>query len=309
MSASVQPFTAVIATRNRPVALRNMLESLAKQTVQPNLIIIVDGSDDGLTKDNNDNLSLNGLLSKIKWIKATELGAAAQRNQGCTHVSDEIIGFFDDDILFEDRCVERMWKSMIESPDVGGVSALILNQQFSAPGFATRFVLGILGTQRTTDLAGRVVGPAVNFLPASSEDMNVLNHVDWLNTTCVLYRKCALPTPVFPNQFKGYSLMEDLALSLTVGKRWTLLNNASAKIIHLSQPGDHKSNIMAISKMALINRLYIMREILDQHSRRDYLNLMIWEAFQCFGILRQNGVSAFALHVKGKISGVMQLLR
>ena len=38
--------------------------------------------------------------------------------------------------------------------------------------------------------------------------------VEWLNTTCTIYRGEALPSPPFCNQFTGYSLMEDLALSL-----------------------------------------------------------------------------------------------
>ncbi len=54
--------------------------------------------------------------------------------------------------------------------------------------------------------------------------------VEWLNTTCTLYRREALPDPPFLSHFTGYSLMEDLALSLTVGKRWKLANARGLRI-------------------------------------------------------------------------------
>jgi len=57
-----------------------------------------------------------------------------------------------------------------------------------------------------------------------------------------MYRREAIPSPPFPEHFSGYSMMEDLTLSLVVGRKWKLANARTARIYHDSQPGTHKSN-------------------------------------------------------------------
>jgi hypothetical protein len=103
--------------------------------------------------------------------------------------------------------------------------------------------------------------------------------VEWLNTTCALYRKTALPAPPFPEHFVGYSFMEDVALSLAVGKEWKLANARTARIFHDSQPAEYKNNQAAMARMELINRHFIMARILGRTKASDYLKLALLETF------------------------------
>jgi hypothetical protein len=48
--------------------------------------------------------------------------------------------------------------------------------------------------------------------------------------------------------------MENLALSLTVGKRWKLANARTVRIYYNSQPGTQKSAPRVLAEMQLVNR-------------------------------------------------------
>jgi hypothetical protein len=52
--------------------------------------------------------------------------------------------------------------------------------------------------------------------------------------------------------------MENLALSLTVGKRWKLANARTVRIYYNSQPGTQKSAPRVLAEMQLVNRYYVM---------------------------------------------------
>src|SRR4029077_19457523 len=108
------------------------------------------------------------------------------------------------------------------------------------PGRVSRLVFRLMGERREASYAGKGLGPAGNLLPENRDDLPEMVPVQWLNTTCTMYRREALPEPPFPTNFTGYSLMEDLALSLQVGKSWRLMNARTARVFHDSQPGDHK---------------------------------------------------------------------
>lgn len=43
----------------------------------------------------------------------------------CQH---EVVGFFDDDIIFEPHCVARLWRALRSDSGLGGVNAMITEQ-------------------------------------------------------------------------------------------------------------------------------------------------------------------------------------
>ena len=232
VAANLIPISVVIPTWNRAAVLRRTLESLAVQSSQPAQIILVDASQDKATQGLCVERRVPGLASSVVWELAQTLGAASQRNQGVQSCRHAVIGFFDDDILFEPECVARLWGALQSDTGLGGVSAMITNQRYQQPGGVSRLVFRIMAGRREVSYAGRVLGPAVNLLPEDREGLPEVVPVQWLNTTCALYRREALPDPPFARRFSGYSMMEDLTLSLTVSKRWRLANARTARIFH-----------------------------------------------------------------------------
>jgi FkbM family methyltransferase len=128
-----------------------------------------------------------------------------------------------------------------------------------------------------------------------------------LNTTCTIYRTEALPEPPFAENFKGYSLLEDLALSLTVGKRWKLANVRTARVFHDSQPGPHKAAIQDLVRMGLVNRYYVMTEILDRRGISDHVKFALLQLFAVLSVARTPRVLIST--VKGQFTGVAEIVR
>jgi glycosyltransferase involved in cell wall biosynthesis len=308
MSTRLLPMTVIIPTRNRATALRRTLESLGAQSPQPAELIIVDASEDSSTRAMCAE-AVPGLHSAFSWCRADVPGAATQRNQGVRASSQSVMGFMDDDILLEPLCVARLWSALESDPHLGGVNAMITNQRYQTPGRISRFVFRLMAGRAERSYAGRVLGPAVNLLPEDGDHLPEIVPVEWLNTTCTLYRREALPDPPFPDHFTGYSLMEDLTLSLTVGKRWKLANARTARIYHDSQPGTHKSDPALLAEMQLINRHFVMTRILGRDRFSDYLKLVLFELFSLASSLQsRSGRATVALGLWGRVEALRRMV-
>jgi hypothetical protein len=104
--------------------------------------------------------------------------------------------------------------------------------------------------------------------------------------------------------------MEDVALSLTVGKQWQLANARTARIFHDSQPAAYKDNQAAMAKMELINRHFIMSRILGRTTVVDYAKLALLEAFGVVTSLTSaRGWRALPSVLLGKAGAVRSIVR
>jgi glycosyltransferase involved in cell wall biosynthesis len=307
---TVAPISAVIATRNRAESLSRTLESLLLQELLPAEFIVVDASDDGATRKLLAEFEKRAEPDvSVRWFAANISGAASQRNEGVACATQPFIWFFDDDILFEPNCVERLWKAISLDCQLGGVNAMIVNQRYQSPGLVSRTMFTLMHGRRERSFAGRVIGPAINLLPEDRDDLPEVIAVEWLNTTCTIYRHEALPNPPFPVEFTGYSLMEDVALSLEVGKKWKLANARTARIFHESQPGAHKLEARSVARMEVVNRYHVMTEVLGQHSALDFLRLWIWQFFQIASVAARSSTRAKAWPVfRGTLDGLRSIV-
>lgn len=301
--------SAVVPTSHRPKVLLRTLESLLQQRVLPAELIVVDASVDDETRHAVEAFARKTSgITNVRWMKAETPGAAAQRNQGVAAATQPVIWFFDDDILFEKDCVSRLWDALHSEADIGGVNAMITNQRYQTPGRVSRFLFRLMAGEDCASYAGRILGPAVNLLPEDREDLPEIVPVEWLNTTCTMYWLEAMPQPPFPTHFTGYSMMEDVTLSLLVGRKARLVNARTARIFHDSQPGTHKADAVALAEMELVNRHYVMTAVLGRRGWGDCLRLVLWECFQLVAVVA--GSANFALlaaQLAGKWRGLCRL--
>ncbi|WP_413171247.1 glycosyltransferase family 2 protein [Anabaena azotica] len=302
------PISALVPTRNRSEPLRRTLESLAQQSAQPVEIIVVDASDDDSTKEICTSF-IPELITKIHYYRAIKVGAATQRNQAMVYATQNTIWLLDDDILFEPECVARLWTALQSDPHIGGVNSMITNQKYLPPGLISRLLFQFLHGRYESSYAGKCIGPAMNLLPEDREDLPEIVSVEWLNTTCVLYRREALPHPLFADIFTGYSLMEDVTLSLTVGKLWKLVNARTSRIFHDSQPGDHKNDPGVLAEMDLVNRHYVMTQILGRQELQYYGKLAVLQLFGLAASLRKlQGWFDLPKVLTGKIRAITKIV-
>src|SRR5882724_5823269 len=119
------PLSAIVPTRNRPVALARTLESMAAQGMMAAELIVIDGSTNTASQQIVERFAMQwSPHCNVVWQSATELGAAVQRNQGVAIATQPFICFFDDDILFEPECMERLWRAIESDAKLGGVNAM-----------------------------------------------------------------------------------------------------------------------------------------------------------------------------------------
>lgn len=304
------PLSVVIATKNRAPVLKRMLASLWKQEAVPSEIVIVDASEDCATQDLatlEAQHAPRGVV--VKYAHSSASGSATQRNEGVRTSVQPVVGFMDDDIVCESGCMERLWAALQSAPDIGGANAMITNQKYHDPGAATRLVYRLIGGGRGPDYAGRIFGPAVNTLPTDRDDLPEIVPMGWLNTTCTLYRREALPDPPFAPFFTGYSMMEDAALSLVVAREWQLVNARTARIFHDTQPGEHKDNAAEVARMAVVNRDFVARRILGKRGIGYWSSLVVWAGFQLAAHVAQIPLSPKAWGVlKGSIQGYADIV-
>jgi hypothetical protein len=116
-----------------------------------------------------------------------------------------------------------------------------------------------------------------------------------------------MPNPPFGSHFTGYSMMEDLTLSSLVRRHGTLVNARTARIFHDTQPGTYKSDPVALSKMELVNRYFVMTRVLGRTGLRANARLALWEGFQLLAALRQGGISSALSFLKGKLLALPRL--
>ncbi len=304
------PMSAVVPTKDRSEVLRRTLASLERQRVFPAELIVVDASAGPETREllrEFGNRALGNCM--VRWINATTCGAAVQRNQGVEASTQPVVWFFDDDIHFEVECVARLWTALQSDGRLGGVSAMITNQQYGAPSAMSLWMFGLMAGGARASYAGCVLGPAVNLLPSDSEGLPDVVAVEWLNLTCTLYRREALPEQLFSAQFTGYSIMEDLTLSLIVGRDWRLANARTARIYHDSQPGSHKDDPRETARMLLANRYYVMTRVLGRHGWRDRAKFGIWMLFSHLSALRAAGGRAtLGARLRGEARAIRDIL-
>ena len=126
------PISFVIPTKDRFARLARTLSSLAAQSVLPREVIIVDASERPFSETNEAKV-VSPAFERFVCVKADQVGAAAQRNQGVALAGMSLIAFCDDDIDFQPDCLRKLLIALDEDPSLGGVSAMIVNQRYQSP--------------------------------------------------------------------------------------------------------------------------------------------------------------------------------
>jgi glycosyltransferase involved in cell wall biosynthesis len=103
------PITVIIPAHNRPHFLGEAVQSVKKQSVQPEEIIVVD---DGSTPPIAD-------LPGARIIAQANAGLPAARNTGIAAAKSEWIAFLDDDDIWEPNKLELQWQAVQRYPSVG----------------------------------------------------------------------------------------------------------------------------------------------------------------------------------------------
>ncbi|MFV8326009.1 glycosyltransferase family 2 protein [Flavobacterium sp. ZS1P14] len=270
-------FTLIICTYMRSQPLLQLLQSVQKQTVYPDEILIIDGSTNheteiALQENNFENLS-------YFLVPSAHRGLTKQRNYGIERVGNdiEVICFLDDDTVLESDYMEQLLSTYEIYPKALGVGGYIINEtecewvgdnyqakidEYFFDGWkrkdGSRFLLrkrlGLDSDCPPGFLPLFSHGRSVSFLPPSGK----IYKVEQLMGGVSSFRTKVFRKLQFSSYFEGYGLYEDTDFALRVAKIGELYLNTAAKLNHFHNPSG-RPNQYQYGKMVVRNGWYVWR--------------------------------------------------
>jgi len=122
MKLNNQQVSVVIPTRNRKDELRVAIQSILKQTVQPEIIVLDDASTDGTSE------MMRNEVSMVQLVRSEQsLGAWTQRNIGTKLSNHSIVISVDDDTEFVNPTIIEQTLKLFDHPRVAVVTIPFVN--------------------------------------------------------------------------------------------------------------------------------------------------------------------------------------
>ena len=269
-------FSLIICTYQRPEAVVKLLNSVQKQTVLPNEILVVDGS----TNDETAIVFKEKEYKNLRYLKVDECdrGLTKQRNIGILNVSKniDIVCFLDDDIVLTPAYFENLLDSYDTYPKAIGIGGYITNEvswekqrtescpknKFCIDGYARkegvrfkiRKLLSLIDSTPPGFMPTYSHGRSVSYLPPS----DTIYKVEYFMGGVSSFKKELFDKLQFSNYFEGYGLYEDLDFCLRASKIGELYVNTSAKLAHYHEESG-RPNKYAYGKMVVRNGWYVWK--------------------------------------------------
>lgn len=236
----------IVPTKDHPDILIRFFKSVQRQTVKPDLLMIVDGGDQTI-----EHLLRGFPDLPFQYLRVYPPGLAKQRNAGIQAVPKDynLIGFFDDDyVLFEDA-IERMmrfWES--QKGKVGGASFNTMDSGCLSHKKGLFFRrLFLLSRGQGGDILPSGIGTAQ--YPCEQTYRS-----QWLSGGSTVWRREVLEKFSYDEWFAKYGVLDDMDLCWRVNKHYGLYVVAEAKVYHQQLP---KNDFMA-SKITAVNHCYFV---------------------------------------------------
>lgn len=288
-------FSIVIPTRNRDEDLKELLQSILRQTILPIEVIVVDDSDNSKTRKLIEQSHANFLSRKItlKYERGGEerRSISLARNIGAAESIGELVFFIDDDVILHKDYIEKILEVYKEYPDAVGVQGMNINLKgFSVLANAVNKVLFLPYFEKDTC---RVRAAGMTFpLPLTK-----VIRSQWLSGTNSSYKREILKDFKWDENLKGYSLCEDMDISYRILKRHpsSMYTTPYAKIFHKESPVARIENKNLIYMGVAYPTYFFFKNI-----KQTPLNIMIhfWSIFlgkSIFTILEKNRNSTLFL--------------
>lgn len=211
----------IICTKDRPIDLKVLLESMMSQASDIYEVIIVDGSDEPVE---NVVQSFKDILP-IKYFTLRPPGLTRQRNFGISKLSPgtDWVGFLDDDLELVGDTVLNLKRFLSNNSDLGGVGLKIKNQPDPPKSFLKDLMLldNFPGGVVTSSGAAGAIRP-----------YEISREVDWLYGGATFWKKSVLDHYDFDEWFSGVGYCEDLDFSYGVSRSYKLMICAEAECYH-----------------------------------------------------------------------------
>ncbi len=267
-------FSLIICTYKRPEALTRLLYSVRNQELQPNEILVIDGSPDAKTLEAVSSIDFPSL--RYFQVKENDRGLTRQRNFGISKVEidSKVVCFLDDDIVLESNFFKNLMETYQIRPDAVGVGGYIIEEiewhknitpafeDFEMDGYVRKLGsrnvlrkrLGLLSDKPPGIMPAFSNGFSTGFLPPSGK----VYPVEYFMGGVASYKKELFEKISFSSYFEGYGLYEDMDFCLKAFDFGQLYVNTAARLYHLHDELGRPNNF-AYGKMVIRNGWYVWR--------------------------------------------------
>lgn len=266
-------FSLAVCTYMRCHCLRRFLESLLSQEERPDEVIVVDASPDM----NTEQMIVDwfGPIWDSSCVRYVRVGAGLrgltrQRNLAARLGTRELIGYFDDDVVLQSGCLQRLRAGIEQRPECVGIGATIVGVS-ADPGLRWHLMKW---TMVVPDLVpGRYHRSGFSIpLRLLTERAGVVE-VDRLPGGCSLWRRAYVLELGFDEGLEGYGQAEDVEFSLRARKFGRLLIQADAGVLHM-HGSEGRPSTFRLGIMGIANRYRIQRAHLADRRFADLLALV-----------------------------------
>jgi len=221
--------SAVIPTKNRPEDLLNATRSIYEQDHLPDELIIVDQSESSESKDKILKY-VEGLESKIylNYVHDPSIAGLIDARKYAAKVNkNDIIMFFEDDVILEKEYIGNMLLGFKEKPNMMGASGIMSNYR---PSLFYRIVFHFFHRGIFYDTR----------LSYHGRNENVPKYIksNYINGGLSAYRKEVLDTVPFDTK-NDFFMYEDIEYSVRACRKFGADNfyiNTQARLQHLFSP-------------------------------------------------------------------------
>lgn len=266
----------VIATRNRPAALRLSIPRMLNQSRRPAQLIVVDSSDDHAATVAAVHESVGDDPVDLIILPA-ERGLTRQRNLGLKHVTAPVVFFPDDDSIWfpgvaeaqmevyekdEGECIAAVCAAESPTPpqdwQAGGAAAY---QMRGSHRIQQRFAAIRSKIENTllpdpAKLVGKSFWPANKDLPTWFSEQDVVL-VEWMTGFRMSFRTEVIRKIGFDELLSRYSLCEDIDASFGAWHHGMVVGARKARIYHYRSP-ERRDNGRRYGGTHILNKAYVI---------------------------------------------------
>jgi GT2 family glycosyltransferase len=293
--------TVVIATRNRPDALRNIsLPSLKDQGYRPLRALVWDASDD----DKSRNVVQSEQLGiPVSWARAPRVGSSSQRNDALRELESDVVLFMDDDLALGDGAVAELVACLYAQN--GGSARVAGAQCAEITGSATQdcrlvarvrhclgrmarviSLKGYAGSRQFVRLSGHASWLDPNLARhAETSEQRFRGDLEWITGSCMAYRLDAIRQEEVHfdeslERYGGRAALEDVLFSATLHARgWSLRYCYRAHALHLQDPSSpSRDSARMVAASWAYNRAVVWKKLC---SKRRGARLAYWWSVTC----------------------------
>ncbi len=259
----------IICTKNRPIELAECLESIKIQSLKPNEVIIVDDSDNEVSRLVANNFNKSPLY--IVYMRGKR-HMIASRNLGVKKSSGEIITFLDDDVVLEKDFIQEI-ATVLEQDEKKTIGAVVGNITNTAHRRRLlRMVQSLFFLDQLGD--GKRKPSGASTWPQGIE--TEVKDVECLSGCCMCFRREIFDQYSF-DENTGADALDDVDAAYWVSQRYRIVFTPHARLTHKAAPAEYKSSSRLFWKNRIPVCTYMFRKNMPQTLKNKaafYLSLL-----------------------------------